>query len=207
MPLSHFHAEHRIHFFTGRLSCFLLHSDAAEDGDGDGAVGTSGNSSAENVTLKFVCAHLSGVVIVRKRGAINLHRDLASCRVDAICAEQAASAKGRIFVLLECALGSVVTGEFDADVPEDLDHVVAVGSKHGHAVWLSSIVGDASAVREDLIRSDELPITDKEIGGTHLSMHGGNSQWHGNEKREDASGHECTVPSPIDAAQFDYFYR
>ena len=46
---------------------FLLNSDAPEDGGGDGAVGTGGNSPAENVALKFVCAHLSGVVIVGKR--------------------------------------------------------------------------------------------------------------------------------------------
>ena len=45
----------------------LLLSDAAEDGDGDGTVGTGGNFPAEDVALKFVCAHLSGVVIVRKR--------------------------------------------------------------------------------------------------------------------------------------------
>src|SRR5262252_453625 len=104
--------------FCGWLSRFLL-SDAAEDGDGDRTVGPCGNSPTEDVALKFVGAQLRGVVIVWKRGAINLHRDLAGCRVDAIGAERAAGAKGSIFVLLECALGSVVTGELDADVAED----------------------------------------------------------------------------------------
>src|SRR5580704_18238630 len=170
--------------------------DAAEDGDGDGAVGTSGNSPAENVVLKFVGAHLSGLVIVRKRCAINLHGDRAGCRVDAICAERATGAKRHVFVLLDCAFGSVAACEFDANVPENLDHVVAIGSKDGHTVWLSSIVGDASAVREDLIRGDEFPIADKRIGGTHLTMHGGNSPCHSGDKRQDTSDHGCTVAIP-----------
>jgi hypothetical protein len=105
-------------------------------------------------------------------------------------------AKGHIFLLLECALGSVVTGELYADVAEDLDHHVAVGSKDGHTVWLSSIVSDASAVWEELIRSDELPVTDQRIRGTHLSMHGGDSECHGSDERKNASRHECTLAIP-----------
>lgn len=65
----------------------LFSRNAAEDGDGDGSVGTSGNFPAEYVALEFVCTHLRSFVVVRKRGPINLHRDFAGCRVDAVCAE------------------------------------------------------------------------------------------------------------------------
>src|SRR5215510_1361887 len=73
---------------------------------------------------------------------------------------------------------------------------MAVGSKDGHTVWLTSIVGNASAVWEELIRSDKFPTTDKRIRGTHLSVEGRDSQYHGSDERKNASSHECTVPIP-----------
>jgi hypothetical protein len=50
----------------GAFLRLLLNSDTAEDGDRDRTVGAGGDFPAENVALKFISAHLSGVVIVRK---------------------------------------------------------------------------------------------------------------------------------------------
>jgi hypothetical protein len=108
---------------------------------------------------------------------------------DAIGAEQAAGAQRRIFVLLECALGSVIAGELHAHIPEDFNREVTVGSKDSLAVRLSSIIGDAGPVWEDPVRSDELPCADKWVRGWRLGMHGGNSEYHGRNERKDASGH------------------
>src|SRR5882724_1082538 len=85
--------------------------------------------------------------------------------------------------------------ELHAHIPEDFNHEVAVGSKDGQAVRLSSIIGDSGAVREEFVRSDELPCADKRVRGMRLGMHGGDSEYHGSNERKDASDHECTVPS------------
>jgi len=58
---------------------------------------------------------LSGVVIVRKGCAINLHGDFAGCRIDAISAEQTAGGQGRIFVLLKCARSLLANFDFRTD--------------------------------------------------------------------------------------------
>jgi len=50
----------------GAFLRLLLNSDTAEDGDRDRTVGAGGDFPAENVAPKFIGAHLSGVVIVRK---------------------------------------------------------------------------------------------------------------------------------------------
>jgi hypothetical protein len=63
-------------------------------------------------------------------------------------------------------------------------------------VWLSSIVCDASAVWEELIRSDKFPTTDKRIRGTQLRMYGGDSQCHESDERKNTRGHECTISIP-----------
>jgi hypothetical protein len=44
------------------------------DGDGNRTIGASRSSPAENVAHKPVCPHSGGIVMVRKRCAIDVHR-------------------------------------------------------------------------------------------------------------------------------------
>src|SRR5207248_5608375 len=79
-------AKQRINF-TGRLFRFLLNSDAAEDGDGDGTIGSSRNLPGQLVAFQFIAANLSGAIPSGKRSAIDAETDGVPEGVDRVAPE------------------------------------------------------------------------------------------------------------------------
>src|SRR3954453_4096998 len=135
-------------------------SKASQAGDGDGAVGPGGDLPGKLIAFQVIRAHLSGVVPIGERSAVDVKRDRAFGGIDGVTAKVNTHAQRGLLVFFRSPFEFVSGRKPWAFSAVDLDRVVSIGRENDESMRAGSVVGNASAVGKQALGGGEGPRTD-----------------------------------------------
>jgi len=132
-------------------------SNAMQNGNWNGTVGTGCNLPGKFVANYLVRANLRGVILIGKRRSIDVKRDRGFGGIESIVPEVDTGAERCLLVLFRSSLQFVSGRELETLSAVNLHRVVTIAGEDDKPMWTVSVIRHSGAVRKKLFGLGENP--------------------------------------------------